>query len=352
MYLLPKDFKNRSNKAILITLVVQFTLSAGFLLKNIKSIQILSLLGALIIMAQLLFTMFNGDGFCLNAGCELVEKLTIVPPAYLNVIGLFFFLTILMITRRCKDNIGYCQFALPVILLSGLAAEGVLTAFQYHIAQSFCAYCLIIFALILLMNVVGSLFQAANGVLILTGIYLIFSLLNFKPSVLLAGEQSLSSGTYGSRSCTTPQKELFLIFSEDCPHCHNVINALRGCNSCDFHFNPVELITKIDLPELKLNDVYSPEVNKAILSLLEIKTVPVLLVKNSDGFDLIKGENAILDYIEKACFHFEPTPDPDAERRGNSSPISGTTSGSPPNWAGNDEGCSISVDCDSPEQKP
>lgn len=303
-------------------------------------------------MAQLLFTLFNGEGLCLNTGCELVEKLTIVPPVYLNIIGLFFFLTILLITRKCSDNPGFCQFALPVILLSGLGAEGVLTAFQYHIAQSFCAYCLIIFTLILLMNLVGSLFQAANGVLILTGIYLIFSLLNFKPSVLLAGGQSLSSGTYGSRSCTTPQKELFLIFSEDCPHCHNVINALRGCNSCDFHFNPVGSITKLDLPDLQLHDTYSPEINKAILSLLEINTVPVLLVKNPDGFDLIKGENAILDYVEKACFQFEPISLPDEGSGESSSSFSGPTPEPPLYLGGNDEGCSINVDCDPPEQKP
>jgi len=321
-------------------------------LKNLKAIQILSLLGSLFIMGQLLYTMFNGEGLCLNLGCEIVESLTIVPPLYLNLVGLFYFITILIVSRVCDDNPGLCKFALPVLLLSGLAAEGVLTAFQYYIAQSFCSYCLIIFAIILVMNLLGSLFQCANATLVLTAIYLIFSLLNFKPSVLFAGGQSLTSGTYGSRSCTTPNKELFLFFSENCPHCHNVINALRGCNSCDFHFNPVGQITKLDLPDLKIHESYSPEINKAILSLLDIKTVPVLLVKNPDGFDLIKGETTIINYIKKACFRIEQIRYMDSEVLINKTSSQSLVPDQSLYLGGSEEECSIMVDCDSPETTP
>ena len=46
--------------------------------------------------------------------------------------------------------------------------------------------------------------------------------------------------------------------------------------------------------------------NRLILSLVKIQTIPVLLVQNPDGLTFIKGEESIIHFISQACFREEP----------------------------------------------
>ena len=55
-----------------------------------------------------------------------------------------------------------------------------------------------------------------------------------------------------------------------------------------------------------MNASYSPEVNRLMLAILGIKEVPVLVVKNTNGFSFIKGEDNILNYVSHACFDPQP----------------------------------------------
>ncbi len=43
-----------------------------------------------------------------------------------------------------------------------------------------------------------------------------------------------------------------------------------------------------------------------MLAILGIKEVPVLVVKNTNGFSFIKGEDNILNYVRRACFDPQP----------------------------------------------
>jgi len=54
--------------------------------------------------------------------------------------------------------------------------------------------------------------------------------------------------------------------------------------------------------ELAPNPKFSPAVNRLVLAVMGIDTVPVLVVKRPEGFRLIKGEQQIVNYVSRACF--------------------------------------------------
>ena len=111
-------------------------------------------------------------------------------------------------------------------------------------------------------------------------------------------------------SFSDPVKQMYLVFSEDCPHCHKVIEALRGCTKCEFHFNPVKGINREVLPGLDHNEAYSPRINTMALKLSGIDTIPVLIARNVDGLTFIRGEKNIITFIQNTCFQATSSIDP------------------------------------------
>ncbi len=130
----------------------------------------------------------------------------------------------------------------------------------------------------------------------------IFSMLSFDTGKNVLAGLTLDDGTFAIRSCSEPEKRLYLLFSEDCPHCKNVLRALQGCTRCEFHFNPVSRIDSLMLPDIQPNPSYKPEVNVITLKMLGINAIPVLIDKRDDGMIFVKGDKNIIEYIEKSCF--------------------------------------------------
>ena len=268
--------------------------------------QLLALSASLVIAVQIIYILVNGSAICLNSGCEIVERLTSLSPLYFNILGLLYFQIIYWSLRFIKNR-SLGGFEIPgLLLLAGLAAEGVLLAYQLFVAHVVCSYCILIFLFVIILNLVYDRKQLISGVTILIAIIFSFSLLTWLPARVSSQINSLEHGSYGVKSCAAPSKEIFLIFSSDCAHCINVINALDDCNSCDFYLNPVEKLDTFKVNGLELNASYSPEVNRLMLAILGIKEVPVLVVKNTNGFSFIKGEDNILNYVRRACFDPQP----------------------------------------------
>ena len=80
----------------------------------------------------------------------------------------------------------------------------------------------------------------------------------------------------------------------------------ESCSSCNFHFNPIEKLENFDLKGTKRTASYDPQLNKLLLKLLGIDSIPVLLEKNQSGFSIIKGEKQIIHYIQQACYQADP----------------------------------------------
>jgi uncharacterized membrane protein len=270
--------------------------------QSIKRIAFVAFAASTLIAVQLLIITLQGEAACLNEGCHVVESLTRISPFLFNLIGFLFFQAVgwcfLLAGTRRENLLALAR----LLLLVGLAVEGVLLSYQIFVVKVFCSYCLFILALVLLLNALAGGRQLLSGVMLLTGGVFMSALLNYGPAALLSRQQTIANGTYAIRTCSAPKKELYLFFSENCPHCQNVLQALEGCTSCNFHFNPVARLDGDMLKgEINKNEEYDPELNKLLLKLLGIDAIPVLLEKTGAGFSLIRGEKEIIAYVRQSC---------------------------------------------------
>ena len=302
----------------------------------------LALLGALGAATQATLLLARGRAICLNEGCRVVEGLTRVPPLYVNLAGLGFFLVAAALAWRAPLSAG-ARRLLGAALLAGIAVEGVLFGYQYFVAKAFCAWCLAVFALVALLNALAGARQALRAAAVLAASLAAFSALSFGVIQPPAGGRALDGGTYGVRRCADPAKQIYLVFSSTCPHCAEVLRTLESCNSCNFHFNPVDQIAGLDLPGVERSASYDPGVNRGLLSLLGIEEVPVLLVPGPEGMSVIRGEKRILAYIGAECFHASPVLNIDPSRL--------LGDGSLELFRDvKDDGCNVTVDCPPGEQ--
>ena len=267
-----------------------------------RVMRILAFIASLLAAAQIIFSLTSGSIICLNKGCHIVESLTIIPPLYLNIIGFIFFQMIFWSYHYVNYKPVQQTDLLGLLLISGLAFSSALLAFQIFFVHALCGYCLLIFGFVFVMNLCYGRKQRITGTVILSVILFSFSILNFMPTEVFSKFYSLKNAAYGVRSCDTPTKEIFLIFSSDCSHCKNVIQELNNCNSCDLYLNPIDKIDSLEAEGLELNPDYSPDLNRLILKVLEIDTVPVLISKSQEGYRFIKGEKKIINYVRHACF--------------------------------------------------
>jgi len=283
---------------------------------------ILGLLATLIILAQIFTILTTGKSFCPNDGCEVVHDLTRVSQTYINLAGIIYFQLLFWLTVGSRQGHKHRHYLfdaynrpqtascslLQFLLFMGMVAEGILVGFQLFVVKTICLYCLIIFGFIVLMNTVLGIRQLSKAVIILGLQLAVFASLNFDTSSLKLDELSLNKGTYAVKSCEKPRHRMYLIFSENCSHCQAVLKELANCSLCEFHFNPVTRLTKAqelfkDLPAI--ND-YNPEVNKAMLKMLGIYTIPILLSETSSGLELVKGQENIVNYVRDHCLLPDP----------------------------------------------
>lgn len=279
---------------------------------------ILGLLATLTILAQILTILITGKSFCPSDGCEVVHELTRVSQIYINLVGIIYFQLLFWLTVSSRQGHIHRQYylfdpynrpqtafcsLLQFLLLMGMVAEGILVGFQLFVVKTVCLYCFIIFGFIVLMNVTLGMRQLIRACMIVGIQLLVFASLNFNTSTLNLNELSLDKGTYTIKNCEKPKHRMYLVFSENCPHCQAVLKELSNCSLCEFHFNPVTRLTKTqeifnDLPTIQS---YNPEVNKAILKMLGIYTIPILISETASGLELVKGQENIINYVRDHC---------------------------------------------------
>ncbi len=267
-----------------------------------RIIRTLALVGSIAAAAQIIFNLVSGTSFCLNDSCKTVEALTIISPFYLNLLGLLFFQTVYWGFRFAKRKSFNGFDPLGLILISALAFESALASYQIFVTHTLCIYCILIFVIVILLNLLHSRRQMAIGVALLSAIAFSFSILIISPIGAFSKSYSLKTAAYALKSCSKPTKEVYLIFSTDCPHCLNVIHILNNCNSCDLYLNPIDEVDDSEFSDLKRIPSFAPDINRQILSVLGIESIPVLVVKSAEGYRFIKGEKPIIDYVRHACF--------------------------------------------------
>lgn len=261
---------------------------------------IISLLTALLTAVQVYLLSRGEQAICLNDGCAVVDSLTKVPPLWFNLAGFCFFLTLFWLFIRGRRRREHLLKIARLLLLAALAAEAVLVFFQYVVARVFCSYCLIIFAVVVLLNLCCGLRQILRGVVIFSAVLITCLSLHFtspssgKPYDLHSGSMAMLHKARGAET-------LYLFFSSSCPHCENVIKSLEDGYVCNLRFNPLERIDNFTVKNAERLKTYDPNVNRAFLKGLSVKEVPLLFIDEGEEMRLLKGEKRIVEYLRKTC---------------------------------------------------
>ncbi|KPJ78447.1 MAG: hypothetical protein AMJ54_03670 [Deltaproteobacteria bacterium SG8_13] len=268
--------------------------------------QAVALAASAVTALQTLLVLMGRSTVCLSEGCHIVEKLTIVSPLYMNLAGLIYFQAVFwtLLVGRGKPAGRFDWSAM--LLLAGMAADSVLLSYQIFVARTLCIYCVLIFTIVLTLNLLHGFRQSVGAVAVSSAIVAAFLVLFFLPVGITPRNFSLDQGVYAVRTCSQPTKQVYLIFSNDCIHCKNVLQALENCSSCDLFLNPVDRIDTPPMDGIQLRSAYSPEVNRILLAQFGIEQVPVLIARSGEGFDFVRGEKRIVDYVQQACFTQNP----------------------------------------------
>ena len=264
--------------------------------------RIIALIASLVVAAQMVVTMIVGSSICPTQGCKIVEGLTIIPPLFLNILGLLFFQVVFWTRGLLEEKAFWGIDPLGAMLLCGLTFDSALLAYQIFVAQTFCGYCLVVFGFVIVLNLLKGRKQVPLSFAIVGVILFSFSILSFVPGGSVSKTFSLKRAAYGHKSCSAPTKEIYLFFSSKCSHCQSILQSLNQCNSCDLYFNPITEIEKLDVAGIELNEGFSARINRHILTVLGIDTIPVLVSKGPDSYSIIKDYKNILNYIRHACF--------------------------------------------------
>jgi len=309
---------------------------------TIKLQMLLAAGGGMFAAVQALLIVLQGDILCLNDGCEVVEQLTRVPPIVFNVAGSVYFLSVFLLFWRVSHG-GRGKLTMArILLLAGMAAEGVLIGFQYFVAGAFCSYCLSIFAIIFLLNLLMGWQQFIGGLAVTVSVLLAFASLQFS-SDSRSERLTLEHGTYGYLDRQQSAPDLHLFFSSTCPHCEDVIATIDDTFSCNLNFNPIDAQSVSPLASLVVKPDYSTTSNRKFLQTLGVTEIPVLVVRSTEELRVLKGKKLILQYFDENC---RPRPSSHEE----TSDFSGMTNhGSalpflPPNSG--DETCTVGNVCD------
>lgn len=300
-----------------------------------------AIVGVILTAIQALLIHLQDTSLCQDEGCRIVDAMTTVDPLYFNLAGLAFFLVISFGLSRARRGSENWRRLVSLLLIAALAAEGVLLSFQTVVAQAYCSYCLIILALLLVINLFLGLKQMAKALLVFGSVLLAFASLDFSASA--DNNDSLQEGTLAHFQPSGATHHFYLFFSSTCNHCETIIEELTGSNHCAVSFNPIDTITSFTFPGATFTEGYRPQVNRAFLKKLEVLEVPVLLERTDETITIIRGETAIRDHLRKQCGLSAATPLPTQS-------LSGQSSLSPPLLPPAEDGCSILSDCEEPPE--
>jgi len=260
----------------------------------------ISFLAAILTAAQIYLLSRGERAICFNDGCAVVDALTRVSPLWFNIAGFCFFLTLFCLFLKGRRRKEHLLKIARLILLAALASEAVLVFFQYAVAKVFCSYCLIIFAVVVLLNLCCGLRQIFRGVVIFSAVSITCLGLRFaEPS---SGKPlNLDSGSMAMLPGVGNAAKLYFFFSASCRHCEKVMAGLSENNNCPLRFNPIERIENFKIAQAKRFENYDPSVNLAFLRGLSIQEVPLLFVAGGDEMRMLKGEKTISEYLQGVC---------------------------------------------------
>lgn len=301
---------------------------------------------ALILGIELLMQS-RGSSFCKTVTCDIVGDYTRFGETFILGAGMLFFLLLstgmLVASRYAK--LRRLSAVITLVLLGGIALEGVLLGFQMFSLQSICLICIGTFAALFLLLTLWS-FAVADSKVLLVGIVVcvasIVGMYILNPDPGLSRNEIALAPVFrqiGFNDPTIQKRRLTLITSMTCPHCKTVVQqmslhqeaiaqdllafAFVGVNEESLHSaglfaanaertdSPLKLLSVIKnsqvagsmglvLPDKQLIETVRQKNQRTsqFLQLMGLTGVPVLIAReDSEHIRIFVGDEAILQYL-------------------------------------------------------
>ena len=201
------------------------------------------------------------DSLCEATGCKLAGELLRFDPLYLNYLGLgaVFFLLLLGYFSLKSKLIEKLFF---MVLYSAIAFEATILGYQFLANPEPCIFCMGIFSS---LSLIALLSHTKNFPLI--------------ASIALSVFLGLSTLAITKNKSFVVENGRYLIQSKTCPHCKKVKKYFAKENI---------KYTPISVEEASA---------RSFLKFAGIKTIPVLIIKDAQGIQLLEGDHKIIAHF-------------------------------------------------------
>lgn len=249
----------------------------------------------------------QNTSLCGEVGCKLAGELLKFDPIYLHYFGLVsVFILVILGARSIKST--FFEMLYFMMLYAAIAFEATILGYQFLTNPELCIFCLGVFSSLLIIALFS---HAKNFIIILAAVLAVYIALN-----TLAIPKNKAYVTLPGN---------YLIQSDSCAHCKKVKSYFKDNN---ISYTPIQ----------------ASEVNaRGFLKFVDIKSIPVLVIKEPSGISLLKGDQTIIAHFETKKESTHESPQEDQER------IVQPTQSIPMNLssdflsAGGDDGCTLSV---------
>lgn len=202
------------------------------------------------------------SSLCGEVGCKLAGELLRFNPIYLNYFGFLSVLALFFSGYRSLKS-SFFETLFFVILYAAITFEATILSYQFIVNPEACLFCLGIFSSLLLIALFNHLKNFPVVIVVVLSILLGLS--------TLAIPQNRSF-------ITTPG--LYLIQSDTCSHCKKVKEYFAK--------------QQINYTAIPAQDVNA----RGFLKFVDITTIPVLVIKETSGMTLLKGDKKIIAHFE------------------------------------------------------
>jgi len=213
------------------------------------------LVGLVLTLIELVME-FNHSSLCHSEGCRTVDSFAGSEILVVTAGFLFFASLILLSFFR---SFRYGELVIDFLLVLASTIEGYFLGFQAFVVKTFCHFCLVVAAIV---------FTAL--------LYRLFVLKRISLVVGLFSSLAVFVTVWFVNPFigVLPEAQYVLIYSENCPHCHKVLEFCRSKG--------------IDVVPVEVGEI------RGLCRCLGVKSVPALICNASDRKEIVIGENQVI----------------------------------------------------------
>ena len=204
----------------------------------------------------------KNTSLCGEVGCKLAGELLRFDPIYLNYLGIGATLMLIILGYfSLKSKILERLFF--IVLYAAIAFETTIIGYQFIANPEPCAFCLGIYSSLLLIALLSSSKRFAAVIAVALSIFV-----------------GLNTLAVTKNKAFTQDDGLYLIQSESCVHCKKVKKYFK---ENDIKYTPISV---------------SEASARSFLKFVDISSIPVAVIKNKTGANIINGDKAIIAHFE------------------------------------------------------